>query len=99
MVGLASEQTEEVREQGASGGSDGENLKIDLLLGTVRQWEQNLEANKVTKTAQHLISLYNKTIEYYAAANMMDESQIYLQKLKSIFNDPELQTAIAQSDI
>jgi hypothetical protein len=36
MVGLASEQTEEVREQGASGGSDGENLKIDLLLGTVR---------------------------------------------------------------
>jgi hypothetical protein len=69
-------------------------LKIDLLLKTIKEWENNLSTNKKAKTAQHLISLYNKAIEYYAALNKMEESQEYLARLKLVFSDPDLQSSI-----
>lgn len=61
-----------------------------MLIQTINHWEQKLSNEKNQKTAQSLISLYNKVVEYYAATNNMDESQRYLQKLKLVFNDTEL---------
>lgn len=48
--------------------SQGE-LKIDKLLSAITEWEAKLRQDKWTKTAQNLITLYNKAIEYYSAIN------------------------------
>jgi len=48
-------------------------------------------------TVQHLISLYNKAIEYYSALN--DERHIeYLQKLQNLLLDEKMQKILEASD-
>jgi len=47
-------------------------LKIDTLLKTIFEWENKLAEDKEQTTAQHLIQLYNKAIEYYSATNDME---------------------------
>ena len=48
-------------------------------------------------TVQHLISLYNKAIEYYSAMN--DERHIeYLQKLQNLLLDDKMQKILEASD-
>ncbi len=48
-------------------------------------------------TVQHLISLYNKAIEYYSALN--DEKHIeYLQKLQNLLLDEKMQKILEASD-
>jgi len=67
-----------------------ETLKIDLLLNLIEKYEGKLTHEKKAKTAQSLLSLYNKAIEYYAHAGLHATSQDYLAKIKSVFEDPEL---------
>ena len=62
-------------------------LKIDTLLKTIFEWENKFSEDKQTTTAQHLIQLYNKAIEYYSATNDMEAAQMYLAKLKTLFNN------------
>jgi hypothetical protein len=62
-------------------------LKIDTLLKTIFEWENKFSEDKQTTTAQHLIQLYNKAIEYYSATNDMEAAQTYLTKLKTLFNN------------
>lgn len=62
-------------------------LKIDTLLKTIFEWENKFAEDKQTTTAQHLIQLYNKAIEYYSATNDMEAAQTYLAKLKTLFNN------------
>ena len=62
-------------------------LKIDTLLKTIFEWENKFSDDKQTTTAQHLIQLYNKAIEYYSATNDMEAAQTYLTKLKTLFNN------------
>lgn len=62
-------------------------LKIDTLLKTIFEWENKFSEDKQTTTAQHLIQLYNKAIEYYSATNDMEAAQTYLAKLKTLFNN------------
>lgn len=48
-------------------------------------------------TVQHLISLYNKAIEYYSALN--DERHVeYLQKLQNLLLDEKMQKILEASD-
>ena len=48
-------------------------------------------------TVQHLISLYNKAIEYYSALN--DEKHIeYLQKLQKVLQDDKMQKMLEKID-
>ena len=55
-------------------------LKIDSVLLTIKQYEERLNSRVEHKTAQHLIALYNKAVEYYSALD--DERHIeYLMKL------------------
>ena len=55
-------------------------LKIDSVLLTIKQYEERLSSKVEHKTAQHLIALYNKAVEYYSALD--DERHIeYLMKL------------------
>ena len=62
-------------------------LKIDTLLKTIFEWENKLAEEKDPTTAQHLIQLYNKAIEYYSATNDMEAAQQYLMKLKTLFSN------------
>ena len=56
-------------------------LKIDSVLLTIKQYEERLTSKVEHKTAQHLIALYNKAVEYYSALD--DERHIeYLMKLQ-----------------
>lgn len=57
-------------------------LKIDTLLNTIFEWELKLQQDNQTTTAQHLLQLYNKAIEYYSATGDMEKAQEYLIKLK-----------------
>lgn len=47
-------------------------LKIDTLLKTIFEYENKLQEDKQSNTAQHLIQLYNKAVEYYSATNDME---------------------------
>ena len=69
-------------------------LKIDTLLKTIFEWENKFSEDKQTTTAQHLIQLYNKVVEYYSATNDMEAAMTYLTKLKTLFNNDQLQSAI-----
>jgi len=62
-------------------------LKIDTLLKTIFEWENKFAEDKQTTTAQHLIQLYNKVVEYYSATNDMEAALSYLAKLKTLFNN------------
>jgi hypothetical protein len=62
-------------------------LKIDTLLKTIFEWENKLAEDKQATTAQHLLQLYNKAIEYYSATNDMEAAQSYLMKLKTLFSN------------
>ena len=56
------------------------NMKIDSVLATIEQFEKKMEEQVTHSTAQHLIALYNKAVEYYSALD--DERHLeYLMKL------------------
>ena len=55
-------------------------LRIDELIGEITIAEDVLKTIKNNKTVQHIISLYNKAIEYYSAFNNEKHFE-YLQKL------------------
>jgi len=49
------------------------------------------------QTVQHLISLYNKAIEYYSALN--DDKHIeFLQKLQKVLQDEKMQKMLEKID-
>jgi hypothetical protein len=56
------------------------DLQIDRLLATIKEYESQMESGVNSKTAQHLIALYNKAVEYYSALND-DKHLDYLNKL------------------
>ena len=64
-------------------------LNIDSLLATIKEYEAKLEQDLSSKTAQHLIALYNKAVEYYSALND-DRHLEYLMKLQSLFTNEKL---------
>jgi hypothetical protein len=45
------------------------------------------------------MALYNKAIEYYGAKNNMDKSQMYLTRLKQLFEVPELSSTPQQPPV
>ena len=64
-------------------------LKIDSILETIKFLEDKLKNSVDHKTAQHLIALYNKAVEYYSAID--DERHIkYLFKLKDLMANETL---------
>lgn len=65
------------------------DLQIDRLLATIGEYERQLEQAGESKTAKHLIALYNKAVEYYSALND-DKHMMYLQKLQKLFTDEKL---------
>ena len=42
-------------------------MQIDSVLLTIQQFEAKMEQQVTNTTAQHLIALYNKAVEYYSA--------------------------------
>jgi hypothetical protein len=74
------------------------DLQIDRLLATIGEYERQLEKASESKTAKHLIALYNKAVEYYSALND-DKHMMYLSKLQKLFTDEKLQAAMERSDI
>ena len=62
-------------------------LKIDTLLKTIFEWEEKLQQDNQPTTAQHLLQLYNKAIEYYSATGNMEAMQEYLAKLKVLMSN------------
>jgi hypothetical protein len=77
--------------------------EVDILLKTIFQYEQVIAGNKEESksldssssqinpsTVQHLISLYNKAIEYYS---VMNDSRLeeFLNKLKNLLTDDKMQ--------
>jgi K+-sensing histidine kinase KdpD len=78
-AGKRSEMRKDVKE---------EALKIDYLLGLIGKYEEKLHKDKRPVTAQSLLSLYNKAIEYYSNSPAhKDESQLYISKIKEVFSD------------
>lgn len=65
------------------------DLQIDRLLATIGEYERQLEQAGESKTAKHLIALYNKAVEYYSALND-DKHMMYLQKLQTLFTNEKL---------
>lgn len=76
--------------------------EVDILLKTIFQYEQVIAGNKEESksldssssqinpsTVQHLISLYNKAIEYYS---VMNDSRLeeFLNKLKNLLTDDKM---------
>ena len=59
-------------------------LKIDILLQKIQEYEKVIESSPNQQVAQQLIMLYNKAIEYYSAIN--DEKyKSYFDKLQKLF--------------
>ena len=57
-----------------------------------------MEQNVTPGTAQHLIALYNKAVEYYSALD--DERYMgYLMKLQKLLKDETLQQVMEVSDV
>ena len=55
-------------------------MKIESVLQTIQQFERKMAEQVSQSTAQHLIALYNKAVEYYSALD--DERHLeYLMKL------------------
>ena len=73
-------------------------IRIDSVLMTIKQYEEKLTAKVEHKTAQHLIALYNKAVEYYSALD--DERHIeYLMKLQKLLSNEQLQAVMEVSDV
>jgi hypothetical protein len=68
------------------------------LLATISEYEKQLRNAEDSKTAKHLIALYNKAVEYYSALND-DKHLEYLMKLQKLFTDEKLQAAMERSDL
>ena len=74
------------------------NMKIDSVLLTIEQFEKKMEEQVNQATAQHLIALYNKAVEYYSALD--DERHLeYLMKLQNLLKDETLQQVMEVSDV
>lgn len=64
-------------------------MKIDSVLATIDQFEKKMEEQVTHGTAQHLIALYNKAVEYYSALD--DDRHVqYLMKLQNLLRDATL---------
>lgn len=73
-------------------------IKIDSVLETIKKYEDKLSDTVDNKTAQHLIALYNKAVEYYSAID--DERHLkYLMKLKDLMANETLQAVMEVSDV
>jgi 16S rRNA U516 pseudouridylate synthase RsuA-like enzyme len=73
-------------------------IKIDSVIETINQYEENIADTVDHKTAQHLIALYNKAVEYYSALD--DERHVkYLMKLKDLMANETLQAVMEVSDV
>lgn len=75
-------------------------IAIDKDQGIVSDQIPSVDTSHITvnaQTVQHLISLYNKAIEYYSALN--DEKHIeYLQKLQKVLQDDKMQKMLEKID-
>lgn len=75
-------------------------IAIDKDQGIVSDQISSVDTSHITvnaQTVQHLISLYNKAIEYYSALN--DEKHIeYLQKLQKVLQDDKMQKMLEKID-
>ena len=65
------------------------NMKIESVLLTIQQFERKMEEQVSQATAQHLIALYNKAVEYYSALDD-DRHLEYLMKLQTLLKDEVL---------
>ena len=64
-------------------------MKIDSVLLTIARYEKQMDEQVTHETAQHLIALYNKAVEYYSALD--DERHVeYLMKLQNLLRDATL---------
>lgn len=73
-------------------------IKIDSVLETIKHLEEKMNSKVEHKTAQHLIALYNKAVEYYSAID--DERHVkYLFKLKDLMANETLQAVMEVSDV
>lgn len=52
--------------------------------------------DKTDEIRDHLMALYNKAIEYYGAKSNMEKSQMYLTRLKQLFEVPVLSSTPQQ---
>ena len=74
------------------------NMKIDSVLLTIEGFEKKMDEQVTHGTAQHLIALYNKAVEYYSALD--DERHLeYLMKLQKLLKDEVLQQVMEVSDV
>lgn len=66
-------------------------MDIDNLLGTIGDCEAKwaVTADKSGEAQEHLIALYNKAIEYYSGTENLEQSMVYLGKLKQLFAEQE----------
>jgi hypothetical protein len=74
------------------------NMKIDSLLLTIDQYEKKMDEQVTHSTAQHLIALYNKAVEFYSALDD-DRHLEYLMKLQTLLKDETLQQVMEVSDV
>ena len=74
------------------------NMKIDSVLMTIAQFEQKMSEQVTSQTAQNLIALYNKAVEYYSALDD-DRHLEYLMKLQNLLKDETMQQVMEVSDV
>lgn len=73
-------------------------MDITSVEKTIEQQERKMNEQVTHATAQHLIALYNKAVEYYSALD--DERHLqYLMKLQSLLRDETLQQVMEVSDL
>merc|ERR1712060_215241 len=74
------------------------NMKIDSVLMTIAQFDQKMSEQVTSQTAQNLIALYNKAVEYYSALDD-DRHLEYLMKLQNLLKDETMQQVMEVSDV
>lgn len=62
-------------------------MDIDNLLGTIGECEAKWATDKSEEAQEHLIALYNKAIEFYSGTENIEQSMVYLGKLKQLFSE------------
>ena len=73
-------------------------MDITSVEKTIEMYERKMESSVTHATAQHLIALYNKAVEYYSALD--DERHLqYLMKLQKMLRDETLQQVMEVSDV
>lgn len=73
------------------------NIDIENLLNTIGEQEGKCATDKSKESSDHLMALYNKAIEFYSANEQLEQSMVFLTKLKQLFAEKEASTQQAKN--